>query len=343
MQYNQPYGISDTNASYINGNPSTGTMGSIPPAFSIEHPQREIVTVIQWAFDHGYIDMLGNLCEAPTSTLTDQLLKALFGIMNSRLLRAPQTYYVNGATGNDNNNGLTTSTAFKTIQQALNTAITWNQNGFGVTINVAAGVYAGIVLPQLNGTGGCTLIGSSTGSCTISGVNQSAILSYESTGGYDISNFTLTCAGVGQPGDHMCGIQVQGPSSNSIHDVKFLNCGEAHMMAVSGATLTPSNGIEIAGSAGCHIWAEWNGHYTNDQMPYLPVLTISQAVAFNSFAQSTNASFMMCNYKSIIGAGNVTAGKYYVANNSVMNTNGGGANYLPGNSAGLVTTGGQYA
>ena len=46
MKYNQPYGVSDVNAPYINGNPSTGTMGSIPPAASIEYPQREIVNLI---------------------------------------------------------------------------------------------------------------------------------------------------------------------------------------------------------------------------------------------------------------------------------------------------------
>jgi hypothetical protein len=46
MKYNQPYGITDVNAPYINGNPSTGTMGSIPPAASIEYPQREIVNAI---------------------------------------------------------------------------------------------------------------------------------------------------------------------------------------------------------------------------------------------------------------------------------------------------------
>lgn len=47
MKYNQPYGVSDPEAAYINGNPSTGTMGSIPPAASIEHPQREIVNLIK--------------------------------------------------------------------------------------------------------------------------------------------------------------------------------------------------------------------------------------------------------------------------------------------------------
>jgi hypothetical protein len=46
MKYNQPYGAPGANDPYINGNPSTGTMGSIPPAASIEYPQREIVEVI---------------------------------------------------------------------------------------------------------------------------------------------------------------------------------------------------------------------------------------------------------------------------------------------------------
>jgi len=47
MRYQQPFGISDLNASYINGNPATGILGSIPPAAAFEQPQREIVNVIQ--------------------------------------------------------------------------------------------------------------------------------------------------------------------------------------------------------------------------------------------------------------------------------------------------------
>lgn len=43
MQYTQPYGNVDPNASYVNGNPATATPGSIPPAAAIEAPQREIV------------------------------------------------------------------------------------------------------------------------------------------------------------------------------------------------------------------------------------------------------------------------------------------------------------
>jgi hypothetical protein len=47
MQYVQPYGITDPNAPYINGNPSIGLQGSIPPAAAFEHPMREIVAVIE--------------------------------------------------------------------------------------------------------------------------------------------------------------------------------------------------------------------------------------------------------------------------------------------------------
>jgi hypothetical protein len=47
MKYHQPYGVSDPNGGYTNGNPATGTMGSIPPAESIEYPMREIVEMIK--------------------------------------------------------------------------------------------------------------------------------------------------------------------------------------------------------------------------------------------------------------------------------------------------------
>jgi hypothetical protein len=46
MKYQPPYGITDPNGPYINGDPSIGRAGSIPPAAAIELPQREIVAMI---------------------------------------------------------------------------------------------------------------------------------------------------------------------------------------------------------------------------------------------------------------------------------------------------------
>ena len=46
MKYQPPYGITDPNAPYINGNPAAGIEGSIPPAAAFEYPMREIVSLI---------------------------------------------------------------------------------------------------------------------------------------------------------------------------------------------------------------------------------------------------------------------------------------------------------
>lgn len=46
MKYHQPYGVTDVDAPYLNGDPTIAREGSIPPAESIEYPQREIVNCI---------------------------------------------------------------------------------------------------------------------------------------------------------------------------------------------------------------------------------------------------------------------------------------------------------
>lgn len=50
MKYVQPWGISDPDASYINGDPSIARKGSIPPAAAFEHPMRELVEIIDKSF-----------------------------------------------------------------------------------------------------------------------------------------------------------------------------------------------------------------------------------------------------------------------------------------------------
>lgn len=80
MKYEPPYGSPGSNDPYINGNPSTGTMGSIPPAASIENPQREIVAVIA---DAGL---------TPSDSQLNQLAQA---IQSGKLIYADDTGIVN--------------------------------------------------------------------------------------------------------------------------------------------------------------------------------------------------------------------------------------------------------
>ena len=46
MKYVPPLGATDPNASYQDGNPEAGILGSIVPAAAIERPQREILNVL---------------------------------------------------------------------------------------------------------------------------------------------------------------------------------------------------------------------------------------------------------------------------------------------------------
>lgn len=46
MKYQKPYGVTDPDAAYVNGDPSIARQGSIPPGEAIEHPQRELVDLI---------------------------------------------------------------------------------------------------------------------------------------------------------------------------------------------------------------------------------------------------------------------------------------------------------
>src|SRR4051812_10264098 len=103
MKYNQPYGVSDVDAPYVNGNPSTGTMGSIPPAASIEHDQREVVEVISRANSRGYKDFTDTPCAVPATGDLQQLRKAVEGFVRalpiefSDLIDTFVTFTVHGA------------------------------------------------------------------------------------------------------------------------------------------------------------------------------------------------------------------------------------------------------
>jgi hypothetical protein len=49
MRYNQPFGVTDADSPYINGDPSQGRKGSIIPAEAVEYPQRELVALTDYA------------------------------------------------------------------------------------------------------------------------------------------------------------------------------------------------------------------------------------------------------------------------------------------------------
>jgi hypothetical protein len=120
MQYNQPYGESDPNAPYVNGNPSVGLRGSIPPAASIEYPQRELVNFMT---DTGLTPSNADLHQLGKSVMTgmvhygvDAGTKNALSVM---LTPAPDKYY----------DGMF---VFVVVAVSNDAAATININGLGV-------------------------------------------------------------------------------------------------------------------------------------------------------------------------------------------------------------------
>lgn len=171
IKYNQPYGVGNVNASYVNGDPSVGLAGSIPPAEAIEYPQREIVAVISSS----------NLA-TPTNADSVQLAKAIQSwLMNSdvdegtinqyqvTLAPAPTAYYtfltVRIKIGTTNTGASTLNVnalGSKAIQNADGTAVSGGQLLSGAVVELCydgtafrvIGGIAGAAVPPPGSSGG---------------------------------------------------------------------------------------------------------------------------------------------------------------------------------------------
>lgn len=366
MKYSQPWGIVDPNAAYFNGNPTTGTQGSIPPAASIEHDQREIVEVIKWAYEHGYRDSTGTLCAAPTDLDLTQLRKALQGFMNADKLALNLTYYVNDATGDDANDGLTAGAPFLTIQKAIDESQKYDPNGFTITINVADGGYAPFTAGggQLKGWGTVRIIGNvvSPSACLIEGMLNSGSPFCASFSGasrvYYIGGFKFVHPGVTPYGGY--GIIVNEHAYVYVYNCDMGACLTYHLWASMGTLTLPGklNGIpgvafpymRVSGNAGAHMRASQGGKFGSN----CPDMTITGTLTITTWAVADSLSQMMfvghpdgsqtTFYNSLTGAANVTSGKKYdVSANSIIISGGApSTDYFPGPTAGISGSGGQY-
>lgn len=110
-----------------------------------------------------------------------------------KVLAANATYEVNGTTGNDANDGLTTGTAFATPQKAMDVIAALDCSTFDATVNVANGTYGALVLKSYLGSGAVTFQGNNaTPSSVVISNSSGAAISTTAVGG----RFTISGARV---------------------------------------------------------------------------------------------------------------------------------------------------
>lgn len=254
-------------------------------------------------------------------------------------LTADRTYHVR-TDGSDSNNGLanTSGGAFLTIQKAIDVAWTLDLGGFGVTIQVADGAYTGPISvnkPFIGGT--VSLVGNTT-------TPANCIISHNAYGSFAVSGGGVAL--------NVGGLKIQNSAGSSLGqgmlitsgakvtisgNMDFGACTRYHLEINSGGDLSIGAGYTISGNAGRHWSVDGSSLTLSGQ-----TITISGSRAFsNAFAACTNRGGMTV--FGLTKSGSAT-GKYFeIALNGVINTFGGGATALFGDTTGTTATGGQYA
>jgi hypothetical protein len=255
------------------------------------------------------------------------------------LLSAARTYYVR-TDGNDTNSGLinTAGGAFLTINKAINVInATLDTGGYDVTIQVADGTYTTPIVAKDIIGGGAVIIQGNTGniSAVVISTTSANAFSHSAFGLYKIQYLKTTTI--------TSGACLYAGTPNSIlyfQQIDFGTSAQHHITSYSGAYVAAIGAYSITGNcANNHVFTGYGGTCIIAGITVTLTGTLSCAV----YASATASGIIRYSGVTFAGSYTMTGSRYTVDLNSVINTLGGGASYLPGNSAGTTATGGQYA
>lgn len=255
-------------------------------------------------------------------------------------MTANRTFYV-APTGSDSNSGVSASSPFATIQKAIDTITRYQSIARGViaTIQLANGTYtvtAATTLNQFAGGGQILIQGDTATPGNVTITTATAIVQFflaKFKSDYVLQGFTLT-ASAGSPS----GLFANG-GYVSFQNIDFGAGLSQHIRASFDGYINGLGDYTISGGGSIHISATNNGTIL---IPGSATVTVSGTPAFSgAFANCIGVSLINTFGTSFSGA--ATGTRYVVTLNGVITTNGGGANFFPGNGAGSSGTGGQYA
>jgi hypothetical protein len=246
------------------------------------------------------------------------------------------TYYVR--TDGSNTNPGTANTAggaWLTIQYAVSFVVTYLivRPGVTLTIQLGDGTYSEAVTLSPFSGGGIVLIQGNTGNSS-SVVVSTANTCFTSNGTalWQLAYLKFT----GTAG----AISALYNGFIQISNVNFgASAGGVHINSDRSSVVLLSGNYTISGAAAYHMVAVQGAVI---RVPSAITVTVSGTPAFSgNFAYADT-----CGVLHIIGvtySGSATGARYNISFNAVCTTNGGGANYFPGNSAGGTSNGGVYA
>ena len=250
-------------------------------------------------------------------------------------LTANRDYYVR-TDGNDANTGLVNNAggAFLTVQKAIDVAATLETMTYDVVINIADGTYVSntITCKNIIGSGGVAIIGNTT-------TPENVVVDggfFKNTPGtvYLTRGMKL----IKSSGSAIYGILCQAGGFIYFDKLDFSTGFTYHVYALDGGIVIANGIYTISGGATYHFYSDFNGNIRVDNI----TVTLTGTPAFSLFAVALTVSVLKSN--GVTWTGSATGARFAVRMNGVINTNGAGATYFPGDSAGWTdsATGGQY-
>lgn len=251
-------------------------------------------------------------------------------------LTANRTYYVR-TDGSNSNSGLanTSGGAFATLQKAYDTIVRLDLGGFTATIQIADGTYTSGLDVAVSPLGGIVTIAGNTGTPgnVLISTTSARALAFRAPINVTISGLKLQTATSGDA------LYLEGAATNVTMGagMQFGSCAACQIDVNRNALLIPSANYTVNGSAGQHIRVQQGGAISGSSV----TVTLAGTPAFSSFFASAEATGILTLFGWTF-SGSATGQRYTANLNGVINTFGGGANFLPGSVSGTTSTGGQY-
>ena len=274
------------------------------------------------------------------SSVRTKLNSAITNVnQNRETLTANRIYYVR-TDGSDSNDGLTDSSggAFLTIQKAIDVVATLDLSIYNATIQIADGTYTGVnALKSLVGAGKCIIQGNtSTPANVLINTTATCFDGDYFAGRYELKGMELrSSAG--------SAIFIRGPQSIvEISSLNFGACAGVHLPIYYGAQCFIIGSYTISGNAAYHFNPQSTGMIIATTVSSM-VCTISGSRTFTAFIRADRHGQFVCTTAALTFSTNVATGVRYQSDKlSIIDTNGAGTTYFPGNSTSSPTNGAIY-
>lgn len=258
-------------------------------------------------------------------------------VVDREVLTAARTYYVDGSSGSDSNNGLTTGAAFATVQKAIDVVAGLDISIYDVTIDLYSAHSStqtfteNLTLKDPVGSGQVIIKGNSSNQDSITIANSSgSVITCETSIKYKLLDLKIN--------------ETNGDTAIYVTNFGNLVVEGLHIAGVSGtfglyanavAYITATSGTNNMKISGAPTYIFLAGNSATVRLDSQTVNTDS-ITSFNTFSFASGLGII--NLSSITYTTTAIAGKKF---NIITNSVGFGVTSCPGNTSGSTGTGGQ--